>query len=64
MPRTATPRDEIMARLRPARPGHASRGNPAPRVADTLVTALLVLYPALGTVGVIIAGLLLSGGDA
>lgn len=64
MPRTATPKEVSAARLRPARPGRASRGKPAPRVADTLVTALLVLYPALGTVGVIIAGLLFSGGDA
>lgn len=61
MSRTDAPIDDPTARLEPARTDEGKRRTTPPRAGDTLITVLLVLYPALGTVGVIAASLMFSG---
>ncbi len=64
MPRTAAPIEETAARLQPARTDDGKRKSASPRVAETILTVVLVLYPAVGTVGAIAAGLLFAGTGA
>ncbi|GAA4106791.1 hypothetical protein ACFFTN_10380 [Aminobacter aganoensis] len=55
--------DETTVRLRPAGPEKPKAKKPA-TARDALMTCVLVLYPALATVGAIAASLLLSGTSA
>lgn len=64
MSRTAAPIDDSAARLQPARTDDGKRKAASPRVADTILTVVLVLYPALGAVGAIAASLLFAGTGA
>lgn len=61
MATTIHDRDMALARLGPAQPEVAPNRNAAPTIGDTLLTVLLVIYPALGALGVIGVGLLLAG---
>ncbi|MBB4652100.1 hypothetical protein GGQ99_003873 [Aminobacter niigataensis] len=55
--------DKTSARLRPAGPEKPAARKPA-TARDALMTCVLVLYPALATVGAIAASLLLTGTSA
>ena len=56
--------DPAPARPGPTQPGGAPSRNAAPTIGNTLLTVLLVIYPALGALGVIVVGLLLAGAGA
>ncbi|WP_378944082.1 hypothetical protein [Mesorhizobium sp. ANAO-SY3R2] len=53
-----------LARPGPVQPDGDTSRNAAPTIGDTLLTVLLVIYPALGALGLIGVGLLLAGVSA